>query len=388
MFSIWRNVLVNSLLVVVSLTVSYLVFSLVTFRVILPHWQLTVRPYFTGTVDLLVQNSKAGYLPQDYIAILGDSNAEGHGDWLLSAKGNRANAFHSAHILHDLTGRDVISLGRGGAGSAQAMVRQPTRVLGAKNCIFFPALEAPKQFLVYFYEGNDLEDNLQVIDRVMAGTSGEVRATVSDYVEERYAANPWYHCMGHFWVTVYKAVKFAIEYRDPPPAVTSAYDKLVTARGIEPGPPLDIPPVDMDATHTELALWLFDYSLASLQRNFPTAIVTMVYLPSGASLYRHAGPWVAAHRGTFSTEQIYISSQQTCEKIRALSLARDVRFIDTRSFLRAAAAERAIHGPRDWIHFNEAGYRVLGEGLARMLDDRASTPCRDWVDSAPDKKSF
>ena len=75
---------------------------------------------------------------------------------------------------------------------------------------------------------------------------------------------------------------------------------------------------------------------------------------------------------------IYAASQRTCEEIRALSLARGARFIDMRPALRAAAASAVIHGPQDWNHFNDSGYRVLGETLARTMDESASTGCVDW----------
>jgi hypothetical protein len=54
-----------------------------------------------------------------------------------------------------------------------------------------------------------------------------------------------------------------------------------------------------------------------------------------------------------------------------------------RPALRAAAATTVIHGPRDWNHFNNAGYRVLGETLARTIDETASTECADWDARAP-----
>ena len=381
MSSTWRNMFVNAAIVVVSLTVSYLVFSFITFRILLPNWSLNVRPYFTEMVDVLVQNSKAGYVPHDYIALLGDSYAAGHGDWLLSAKGNRAKDFHSAHVLHDLTGRDVITLGRAGAGSAQAMVRQPSRVFG-EHCFFFPKLEAPRQVFVYFYEGNDLYDNIVLIQRVAPRTSGDARAAVIRHVEANYTASPRLHCLGQFAKTVSSTARFLISYRNDGPGLRSASNRIVTARGIEPTDKLQQPGA-LDAADTELALWLFDYALAWLQRNFPTTVVTMVYLPAPASIYRYAVPWVETPTGGGSSpEQIYTPSQKMCQEIRALSLARGVRFIDMRPFLRAAAAERPIHGPRDWEHFNEVGYRALGQGLARMLDHPASTPCRDWGDGA------
>ena len=79
-----------------------------------------------------------------------------------------------------------------------------------------------------------------------------------------------------------------------------------------------------------------------------------------------------------SAADIYAASQRTCEQIRAATLAREARFIDMRPALRAAAANAVIHGPQDWNHFNTAGYRVLGETLAREIDGSASSECVDW----------
>lgn len=79
-----------------------------------------------------------------------------------------------------------------------------------------------------------------------------------------------------------------------------------------------------------------------------------------------------------SVGDIDVASQRTCEQIRKLTMAQGVRFLDMRPALRAAAANALIHGPRDWNHFNDAGYRVLGETLAQTMDDPASTACRDW----------
>jgi hypothetical protein len=110
-----------------------------------------------------------------------------------------------------------------------------------------------------------------------------------------------------------------------------------------------------------------------------------VYLPSPAAIYRHADTTVDAYVRwplnevqALAADDIYAASQRTCEQIRRLTLAHRARFIDMRPALRAAAATTVIHGPRDWNHFNEAGYRVLGETLARTINDTASTECRDW----------
>jgi hypothetical protein len=132
------------------------------------------------------------------------------------------------------------------------------------------------------------------------------------------------------------------------------------------------------------SLIVFDLSLRWLKRNF-SAPVTVVYLPSPAAIYRHADAsvdvytrWPLNDVEAISAADIYKASQRSCEEIRALTLGREARFVDMRPALRAAAAMTVIHGPRDWNHFNDAGYRVLGEALASTLADGASTQCRDW----------
>ena len=157
--------LANALLLFVSIAVTYLVASFVIFRFLLPHLSLNLHPHFPDIAEVFAQTSKAGTVPRDYIALLGDSYAEGQGDGLLAANGDRAKFQHSAHVLHRLTGRDVVSLGIGGAGSVQAMVRQPARILNG-NCFLYPRLDPPRQIVVYFYEGNDLDENGYIVGRV------------------------------------------------------------------------------------------------------------------------------------------------------------------------------------------------------------------------------
>src|ERR1041384_1020418 len=105
-----KSRLANTALVLLSLAVSYLAASFFLFRVAIPHLSINLRPHFPDLAEVFAQTSKAGTVPRDYIALLGDSYAEGQGDALLDAQGDRAKARHSAHVIQRLTGHDVISL--------------------------------------------------------------------------------------------------------------------------------------------------------------------------------------------------------------------------------------------------------------------------------------
>lgn len=376
--------LANALLLLVSAAVTYLVASFVIFRFLLPHLSLNLHPHFPDIAEVFAQTSKSGTVPRDYIAVLGDSYAEGQGDGLLAANGDRAKFVHSAHALHRLTGRDVVSLGIGGAGSVQAMVRQPARILNG-NCFLYPRLEPPRQIVVYFYEGNDLDENGYVAGRV-ASEGAVTRETIARYVGEHYGVPPRLRCLTDLGETMFKMGHFLITNTESFETLRtpSAHNKVLAGGAAHAAPALQKPPAERDPNVLEASFTVFDVSLEWLRRNF-SAPVTVVYLPSPAAIYRHADAsvdvytrWPLNEVQAMPAAEIYSASQRVCEQVRTLTLARGARFIDMRPALRAAAASAVIHGPQDWNHLNAAGYRVLGEALARTTDESASMACVDW----------
>jgi hypothetical protein len=82
----------------------------------------------------------------------------------------------------------------------------------------------------------------------------------------------------------------------------------------------------------------------------------------------------------FPVSSVYETSHRICERIRAVSIDQGTGFIDARPALRQEARRRAVHGPRDWNHLNEAGYRVLGKLVAEHVDDLPNDPCDERWD--------
>jgi hypothetical protein len=79
-------------------------------------------------IRVFAQSSKHGVVPREPIVLLGDSYAQGSGEWLFEADSNRNGSFHSGHIIQELTGRDVITIGQAGAGSAEGLAERPARL--------------------------------------------------------------------------------------------------------------------------------------------------------------------------------------------------------------------------------------------------------------------
>jgi hypothetical protein len=126
---------------------------------------LSVRAWLPAPMYVLGQRSKAGLLPGDYVLVLGDSYAEGQGDWFDSVWKQGGNPpFQTTHVLHELTKRDVITLGRGGADNVASIVFIASKRFASLKRA---GLGEPSDVLLYFYEGNDISDNLRAAHRYM-----------------------------------------------------------------------------------------------------------------------------------------------------------------------------------------------------------------------------
>ena len=137
--------------------------------------KLPLRLY--GLIDkdlrILAQSSKKSLLPKEYIAILGDSYAVGVGDWLDKARKNSffgSPDYSPAHLIHKKTGIDVVSFGQAGVGSFGGIWREPITQFLYINSIKDYQLSPPKYILIFFYEGNDLYNNIQFLSGY-AGTA-------------------------------------------------------------------------------------------------------------------------------------------------------------------------------------------------------------------------
>jgi hypothetical protein len=389
----------NGALSVVSFLLTYLVCELLFFRLLLPEMSYNIRPHLPDRADFFLQNSKSHYVPRDHIALLGDSYAVGVGDWLLAGGGLSDKPYHSANVIHDLTGRDVASFGRVNIGSAQAMVQRVTRILDDDYCYLFPPIEEPKNLMVYFYEGNDFADNYGLLydDIKPRGglQAGDLGTQIDAFLRERLAARSPWACHGHFGDMLFRMARYAVKYSWRPPAVIDlpgTMNPVAIAGEIRTAGEFQAPPLLMTDAEIDTAVLVFTRSLAWLRGRFPDVPVTIVYIPAPPSVYRHAGHGVhvkevfvpsSPGRPTFkygvvvAPAAIYARSQMTCEKIRNATLAADAGFVDARPAFRTAAAKAFVHGPRDWNHPNELGYRTLGALVAGQLEKRGPDACDD-----------
>jgi hypothetical protein len=360
----------------------------ITFPAMLGALPLDARRFVPPPYDRLADDTKEGLVPRDYIAIVGDSYAFGLGDWVLEALGSEGwwprKPFDSAYVLHQQLGNDVISFGSAGFGSIDGIAIAPIVSLELLNRRF--GVDIPRLFLVYFYEGNDLSDNLKELraggydatlesvsdrGRFSAWLYRRIASAIRDGDSGRFLALKFFEELcRNAWRRVRGRAREMPAMQAPLPS--HRYNRAKTVSGFVDLPDrLDGPELELSDQETAVAIEAFRASLEFLERSIPHSRVVVVYLPAVLSCYALEGE-VSVHT-VWSRPEVYPASavrprsERIAGAIRDAVLASDAGFIDPRAALDADAARAAIHGPRDWRHFNRRGYETLGTVIATRL---------------------
>lgn len=383
----------NILLLIASLLITYLAVEFLVFSHFIRHLPLNRHLFLPEPVQLLAQSSKKGLIPQkDYIAIFGDSYALGYGDWLLKIDQNKNSPFHSAHVLHELTGKDVVSFGKSNRGSLGGIVIQPIKKYKYINNLLLFDLPEPHTALIYFYEGNDLNDNLKRIRRKYTGKYDSGRIYEDDYfrnfidetVKRRTSFNFFKNFIfGRFIFSIIgnniSTLFFQEEEKedlqeDPLPDLSIETNKIKKGSDVVNLPPfLQGPALGLDSDQMKLSLYVLDQSLKYIKNYFKETQFFVVYITSVLSSYTISSKYVSASKSgnrVFLTEDMYKNSSYIAAKVKELSEKNGMCFIYTRDNFRNATENEIIHGPNDWKHLNMKGYQLLArsvfEGLKKL----------------------
>jgi hypothetical protein len=379
-------------LLLLSLLLIYSLFEFVIFRNFLHYMPLRYQGYLHPVIRPLAQSSKKGVIPKNYILVLGDSYAAGSGDWVIKANEWTNPMYASHHVLHRLTGRDVISFGVKNRGSLSALAEIPVNYFRYLNKTRLYKTEPPEEILVYFYEGNDLDDNVselvkkyegpypvqKIYDKKYFRKFIEKKGVNHSYLSDELACFSWQHDL-FFLRMILEMLTDNIKTFFKPKELQPKQGRIdhgskinvAVIRGKKALLPKNFQGPSMELTEEELNLgiYVFEHSLNYLAENFPSIPIFVVYIPSPLSIYQMVSPEVSVQenheRGDiYPTAAVRQRSDQIAQRIKEIARARGIGFIDTRPHLRKAAEGGAVHGVFDMRHFNQKGYTVLAEAIA------------------------
>lgn len=239
----------------------------------------------------------------------------------------------------------------------------------------FPVIEPPKQIFIYYYEGNDVEDNLNFENKVRSRYGHVDERTIDRYLTEQYAARHRWDCHLELTDMTSRMAKFLYEYYISGldlftcSAITgpSDFNRLLVDGRTVSAPVLQGPALNVSDENIRSAMLVLDRSLSWLRNRFADVPTTIVYIPSPLSLYHFAGEEVSyctVPASASSAAKVERNSDFISGLVQQSAINQGIDFIDPRPPLRALATTAVIHGPKDWDHFNEAGYRALGAFVA------------------------
>jgi hypothetical protein len=369
----------------------------VILRVSVGHMPLNYQKYLPADVKIMAQTTKDELVPESYVAILGDSYASGWGDWYRrsldeSPFGNPP--FHSADIIHSLTGLDVLTFARPGQGSFDGIAYFPIRYLRRLRSRGF-ALPDPSVIVIYFYEGNDLKNNLRFLNKYWSGhdsltpedvgplvktiTAGQLKedGTIASYVRKLQFFQRLYVAK-FLYVLANDMSRLLSNLVDPKSetneSTVGSIQIRVGGKDFQLPGPLESSPVYLSEPQIDQAVGVFESSLHYLMEHYSKSKLLVVYLPAPTTSYQLVSAKVPVKSvdgsiQEYPADRVEPVSDLVCQKIADATARLHGAFLDTRPPIRAAGRDQLVHGPLDWYHFNEIGYRILGKTVAQHLMD-------------------
>jgi hypothetical protein len=393
------RLLKNLLLVLAGTAVAIALLEIAVFPYLLAGMPTNVAQMTRPFARQLAQSSKAGTIPRNYIIVTGDSYAEGWGDGLRHAVPGTRQPYSSAHVIAERLRRDVITVGRAGWGTTNASLAPEEFVAQGRTSLFHP-VDPPAAIFFYFYEGNDLFDNVR-----WARFRHRADLAARPYTPAEFAAfiarqrddeTSFLNQFPRVFQAILPATNFMISTFEaevvgpvrqwfrtgpPPPSRYPTWPGVVNRATVDGktmalADALESPALELSELEIANGLNVTRAALQGMLAANPGIPVTLVYLPSPLSSYELASETVSYQARTAASDINALAGAEAPvvrvgeygRRMRKVvcSIARDlgIAFIDVSPAILAAGRGQLLHGPEDWKHFNFEGYRVVGTTVA------------------------
>ena len=393
--------------------ISLITFSIFEIILILFFDRLPLRlsAHFSGPTRVLTQYTKENYFPKNYFCLIGDSYAHGYGPWLYENVSSwRQPDYASQHIVNKRLGKDIITLGYPGFGNLGTSVSATAELKVLEDSNIYN-LEFPEHIVYFFYEGNDLVNNIHELEKRGTPVYDENSSVSSNDIEQilleefnrkskafnlinySLTLNLLFGVFGDFLERIDSK---GIEVKN-----TASYSRNLQSTKEEilgdiliPEPPKNIIRVS-DTNHVfnisdgpgllltdherQLAFLSLEESLKFLKNQFQQSEISVVFIPSSLSIYQFSSERIkAAHwvlsgktygpRTEFSPSDAWNLCDYNRKTVREITKRNKVNLIDTVDKFRAKAKFQLLHDEVDRLHFNEKGYTILGNAIAQAME--------------------
>ena len=350
--------------------------------------------YYPDTYEKLTMNN--------YTAILGDSNAMGAGDAYLNNNYN----FSIAHFLHKETKKNYLTFARAGYGSISA-VSNYIKLRNLENYILFKkSIGNPEEILFFFYEGNDLEENLKELETnekkfkdlfqyVEYKIKKKSKIEIVDFLDANFPVLNFVKFFNYHLMKFGNDIMNAENYNQILENFTKRVQKIrgkniildnkellenkiqnfwtnkTIDNKIKNIRPIESAAADLNDKQKDKSLKIFFESILYLKNWENNTLIKIIYLPSPATTYYWNSPiryYPRYSKKNLNFKEITTSknlhnSNFLRNKIRSFSEKNNFEFIDLTEKIQKKGKDRPLHGPVDWVHFNSVGYKFISQNI-------------------------
>ena len=398
-----KNFLLKIFTVLFATFFTLLIINFVLFRI--SNNQILPRPLASSLTNYLFT-----YYPdtfnrselKDYTAILGDSNAMGSGDGYLDNEYD----YSIGHFLYKENRKNYLIFARAGYGSISA-VSNYIKLTELENYVLFKKeINDPLSILFFFYEGNDLDENLKEFDlteKKFQNIKEYVDYKINDKItinkKDIFEANfPIFKFLNSIKLQLINLSKDVLNSDDSEDILDKIFKRIKKIQGeniilankdllgdnkksywtnetkngnIKNIRPIESAAGDLNQKQKEMSLQIFFESILFLKSWEKNDNIKIVFLPSPSTAYEWNDPinyYPRYSKGNLDYKKILFkenirSSNILRNKIKLFSDSNDVEFIDLTQKIQEKAKTNILHGPTDWIHFNSIGYEFIADNL-------------------------
>ena len=397
--------------------ISLITFSIFEIILILFFDRLPLRlsVHFSGPTRVLTQYTKENFFPKKYFCLVGDSYAHGHGPWLYQNVSSWGQPnYASQHIVKNRLEKDIITFGYPGFGNLGTSVSAAVELNFLKDSLMY-SLEYPQHIAYFFYEGNDLVNNIHELEKRGTPVYDE-NSSISSCDIEQILLNEFNRKSKTFNLTNYsltlnllfgvfvdfferldsKSIEAENNANHSQDLKSNKEDNLVEV--LTPKSPKNIIRVS-DTDHVfnisdgpgllltdherQLSFLALEKCIKFLKNQFQNSEISVVFIPSSLSIYQFSSErikpahWVLSgktdgFRTEFSPSDAWNLCDYNRKTVREITKRNKVNLIDTVDKFRAKAKSQLLHDEVDRLHFNEQGYTILGNAIAQAIEEMSS----------------
>ena len=262
------------------------------------------------------------------------------------------------------------------------------------------------QFYFFFYEGNDLEENLKEFELtkkkfqninqyVNFKINNNILIKKKDIVDANFPIIKFLNSIKKQLVILFKDI---FNSEDTDKILNEILNRLNKLKGenvilankdllgnkkkdywtnktrdekIKNIRPIESAVGDLSNNQIKLSLEIFFESIMFLKKWEKKDNIKIIFLPSPSTTYEWNNPikyYPRYSKGNLDYKEITIDENNNNniflrEKIELFSNQYDIEFIDLTNAIKEKAKTNVLHGPIDWVHFNKLGYEFIANNL-------------------------